>query len=122
MFFESAQLPVCSLLVLYSTAHVRGGCWKWLGAKRACQFVPHALFIALFFTEVEIFYKKLVVAFRPQNRRIALGGDASKRERKLVGRKGLMRGGVAVGDVQRVGESSIRSRCDLSWRLSARRR
>ena len=88
MFFESIQLPVCSVLVPFSTPHVRGVSWYWLGAKGVCRFVPHALCIVLFFTKLDFNPKKLVQEkSRPFG--AGTGTPASPREGKQPrGRRG----------------------------------
>ena len=61
MFLESVLLSVCSLLVLYSTAGVRGGCVAGLRAKGSPRLGLCVLYAVRFFTKPVIFYNKLVL-------------------------------------------------------------
>ena len=62
MFLEGVLLSGCSLLLLYSTAGVRGGCASGLRAKGAPRLGFYVLCIVRFFTKPLIFYDKLVRA------------------------------------------------------------
>ena len=63
MFLESMLLSVCSLLVIYSTAGVRGGSVAGLRAKGAPRLGLCVPYTARFFTKPVLFYNKLVITF-----------------------------------------------------------
>ena len=62
MFLESMLLSVCSLLVIYSTAGVRGGSVAGLRAKGAPRLGLCVPYTARFFTKPVLFYNKLVLS------------------------------------------------------------
>ena len=63
MFLESVLLSVCSLLVLYRAAGVRGVCVPGLVTKGAPRLGPCVLFIVRFFTKAVFFHNIRVVVF-----------------------------------------------------------